>query len=210
MLARRLLWLSVTCWGLGCGMAAGQEGAYISVGGDYGVDIPTSDRLASKRAWGVAFRLPRPHGWSLAWDIGSSESTLSHSVNGTDGPIGTFRVRPLLGGVAYGWRRGRIETIAIVTAGVAFAGLDLDDGGRERFAAALATTSVAADGGPTLAVQPKLTTWVDLNRRFGVGVSAAYLYARPRVTVSGSTQETRVDVRGDTVRLSAGVVVKIF
>jgi hypothetical protein len=201
-----LLWLLVPG-----GIAWGQTGANISAGVDYGADVPVSDRLERRRAWGVAFRLPRPEAWSVAWDFGSVESTLSHLVAGSETSIGTLRLRPVLAGAAYTWTRGRVEATALVTGGVAFVSVDLDEAGRRRLVSAFRTQDVRADSKATFTIQPKLTLLFDVNRWIGLTTSAGYLSLRPRVTLSadGATLEQfRIDA--DAVRVSAGVVVKVF
>ncbi len=200
-----LVWLLCSA-----GAASGQTGSYISVGVDYGVDIPVSDRLEVRDAFGLAFRLPRPDAWSFAWDFGSIESTLSHPVAGSVGPIGRLRVRPVSAGAAYTWTRGRLEATALVTAGVAFANVDLDAAGRERLVNAFNVSDVSADGGATFTVQPKLTLWLDLNRWIGLTTSAAYLHLRPRATLSDDGTLERFRINADTFRISGGVVVKVY
>ena len=190
--------------------AFGQTAANISVGVDYGVDVPASDRVEAKRAWGIAFRLPRPGGWSFAWDFGALESDLAHQVAGAVSSIGAMTVRPVLAGGAYTWSAGRFEASALLTGGVAFVGVDLGDEGRARLRDAFRVADVHADGGPAVTVQPKLTVWYDINQRFGLTASAAYLHLRPRLTLAHDADLEEFTINASMTRISAGVVFKIY
>ena len=207
---RQLIAITLSVLLLTATAAFGQIGANISVGVDYGVDVPASDRLETKRAWGIAFRLPRPGGWSFAWDFGALESDLAHPVAGAVSSIGTMTVRPVLAGGAYTWSAGRFEASALVTGGVAFVGVELGDEGRARLKDAFRVADLHADGGPTFTVQPKLTVWYDINRLFGLTASASYLHLRPRVTLAHDTDLEAFTVNAGMTRISAGVVFKIY
>ena len=197
---------------LGSGAAAyAQTGAYISVGVDYGIDVPVSDALGETDGFGIAFRIPRPDAWSAAWDFGSISSTLSRSLGGTNTALGSLSVRPVMAGAAYTWRAGRLEATAAMTAGVSIVGFELDDSGKGGVHRAFGAPSAEVESNVALAVQPKLVTWVDINPRFGIAASASYLRTRPELSItSGSTTLDRFRVKADTVRLSAGFVVKVY
>jgi len=208
----RLTSFACTCALLGSASAVhAQSGAYISVGADYGIDLPISDALGDSEGFGVAFRIPRPDAWSAAWDFGSITSTLSRSVGGTNAALGSLSVRPLMAGAAYTWRAGRFEATAVVTAGLTIVGFEIDESGREAVRRAFGAPAAEAESNVVLAVQPKLVTWVDMNARFGLTASVSYLRARPEVSIiSGDTTLERFRVKADTVRLSAGAVVKVY
>jgi len=183
----------------------------ISVGADYGVDIPMSDALEQRTAFGVSFRLPRPQGFSVAWDFGALTGNLRHSTQQADLIIGELTARPVLGGVAYSVRGRRVELIAIVTAGIAFSKLDLSDAGKLGIRAPSGVADEHAEGHVVPAFQPKLTLWIDLNRWLAVGGNASYMWERPRIALSnagGRVEE--FSVNADMLRLSAGLVVRVF
>jgi hypothetical protein len=191
-------------------VVAQTEGS-VSVGIDYGVDIPMSDALEQKRAFGVSFRLPRPQGVSAAWDFGSLTADLQHAVRGTDLTIGEFSARPVLGGIAYSKRGSRVEVTAIMTGGISFSKLELSEAGRLGIRAASGVVDESATTKLVLAVQPKLTLWVDLNRWLAVGGNASYVWQRPKITLTnaaGTVEE--FSVNADMVRLSVGLVVRAF
>src|SRR5262245_49978144 len=161
--------------------AGAQSDSLVSVGVDYGVDFPRSDALERTKGFGISVRLPRPEAWSAAWDFGSLSSDFLHAFTGQATDIGSLKVRPVLGGVAYTWRPSRIEATAMLTAGVSFVSLDLNDRGRERIRAAFGPSEASVQSDAVFAVQPKLTLWYDINRRFGLGGTAGYLRTRPEI-----------------------------
>jgi hypothetical protein len=195
----------------GAKQAAAQTEGNISVGVDYGVDIPMSGALDRKGAVGVSFRLPRPRGLSAAWDFGALTADLRHSVRGTDLVIGELSARPVLGGVAYSVRGTRVEVTASVTGGVAFSTLQLSEAGKLGIRAPSGIEGERADGKVVPALQPKLTAWIDLNRWFAIGGNASYVWQRPRIALinaAGTVEEFTVDA--DMLRLNVGVVVRVF
>lgn len=195
----------------GLRVADAQTDSNISVGVDYGIDMPRSDALERTEGFGISFRLPRPDAWSAAWDFGALSSDLVHSFSGPPDAIGSLSVRPLLAGVAYRWRMGRLEATTALTAGVSLVNLDLSDRGRELLRNAFRTGDAAADGAPALAVQPKLIMWFDINRWFAVGGTTSYLRTRPDITITMPTATVdEFHVNADMVRLSVGLVVKVF
>jgi hypothetical protein len=165
---------------------AAQTEGNISVGVDYGVDIPMSDALDQRSAFGVSFRLPRPQGFSAAWDFGALTADLQHSVRGTDLAIGALTARPVLGGVAYSVRGSRVELTALVTGGISFSKLDLSDAGKLGIRAPSGVADEHAEGKVVPAFQPKLTLWIDLNRWFAVGGNASYMWQRPKLTLTNA------------------------
>jgi len=191
--------------------AGAQTDSLVSVGVDYGVDFPRSDVLERTKGFGVSVRLPRPEAWSAAWDFGSMSSDFVHAFTGVASNIGSLKVRPVLGGVAYTWKARRLEATAIVTAGVSFVSLDLSDRGRERVRAAFGPNEASVESDPVFAVQPKLTLWYDINGRFGLGGTAGYLRTRPQIAfVTTPATVDEIHVNADMVRLSAGIVVKVY
>jgi len=196
--------------------ATAQTDSLVSVGVDYGVDFPRSDVLERTKGFGVSVRLPRPEAWSAAWDFGSMSSDFAHAFTGVASDIGSLdigslKVRPVLGGVAYTWKARRLEATAILTAGVSFVSLDLNDRGRERVRAAFGPNEASVESDPVFAVQPKLTLWYDINGRFGLGGTAGYLRTRPRIAfVTTPATVDEIHVNADMVRLSAGIVVKVY
>ena len=206
----RSLWLAIMV--LACArQVAGQTDGNISVGLDYGVDIPMSDALDRGSAFGVSFRLPRPQRFSAAWDFGALTADLQHSVRGTDLAIGELTARPVLGGVAYSMRGSRVEVTAILTGGISFSKLDLSDAGKLGIRAPSGVADEHAEGKVVPAFQPKLTLWIDLNRWFAVGGNASYMWQRPKITLTnaaGTVEEFTVNA--DMLRLSVGLVVRVF
>jgi hypothetical protein len=203
--------IGVSLLGIVAAPVGAQTNSLISVGADYGVDIPRSDALERSKGFGVSVRLPRPEAWSAAWDFGSLSSDFLHAFSGQATDIGSLKVRPVLGGVAYTWRGRRLEATATLTAGVSFVSLDLNDRGRERIRTAFGPREASVESGPVLAVQPKLTLWYDTNGRFGLGGTAGYLRTRPEIAfVTTPTTVDDIHVNADRVRLSAGIVVKVY
>jgi hypothetical protein len=148
---------------------------------------------------------------SAAWDFGALTADLQHGVHGTDLTIGEFTARPVLGGIAYSKRGGRVEVTAIMTAGVVFSKLELSEAGRLGLRAASGVPGETANSTVVLAAQPKLTLWVDLNRWLAVGGNASYVWQRPKIALTNSAGAIEeFTVNADRVRLSVGLVVRVF
>lgn len=193
------------------GPAGAQTDSTISVGADYGFDRPRSRALERTKGFGVSFRLPRPEAWSAAWDFGSLTSEFVHGFAGPATTVGSLSVRPFLAGVAYTWKSGRLEATAALTAGVSLVKLDLNDHGRERIRTAFGPRDATTESPPVLAVQPKLTLWYDINRWLAVVGTTCYLRARPTIAiVTPAATVDELHVNADMVRLSAGVVVRVY
>ena len=121
---------------------------------------------------------------------------LQHAVRGIDLTLGEFTARPVLGGIAYSKRGSRIEVTAIMTAGISFSKLELSEVGRLGIRAASGVVDERATSKVVLAVQPKLTLWVDLNRWLAVGGNASYVWQRPKITLTnaaGTVEEFTVN-----------------
>jgi hypothetical protein len=119
-----------------------------------------------------------------------------------DAPLGQVRIRPVLGGIAYGMQRHRQSVSFALLAGIAFNSLALPDVTAER--------DVLVSIGNSFAVRPGVSLWLDVDRRMAVNVAASYLMTRPRVRVLELGKIRTHQLRADAILINAGIVYKIF
>jgi hypothetical protein len=59
-------------------------------------------------------------------------------------------------------------------------------------------------------VRPNVAVWYDVFKHVGVGVSAAYLFARPNQTITTATGTQEHDLKADAFELAAGVTFGVW
>ena len=163
-----------------------------------GVGISADRALHRDDGWDrainyVVFRVPRPERLGIAWDIGSRTDDVRLTSSAVDGSV---RMRKVLFGPGYTWRRGRLELTASALVGPVFNRLDPVDG----------STATSATAKTSFGLQPDLTCWIDLSARWGFKLASYYFVTKPtlRVATDQGTFETTHNARH--VRLQAGIV----
>ena len=143
------------------------------------------------------FRLPRPEHFGAAWDIGSDSFSVPATAT-TSRVDGTLRVRHFLFGPGYTLRGGPFELTGMMLAGPATGKFSRRD----------------SASGPTLSsrltwsAMSGVTAWIDLNARFGVKLSADYLFAQPTLRSSADNSDTRWNAR--RVHIQIGLVFGFY
>jgi hypothetical protein len=143
-------------------------------------------------------------GWGWHYGLSWYETHLDRSLGGNKVEFGDLRIRPLMGGYGYTHAMGaRTLVTGKVLGGFAFAGFHSEP------PANVAALTVKT-GFLTPVVKPEISLWHDVGEKFGIGVDAGYIIARPRLTISGPSVQESAHFRADTLTLSAGVVYRIL
>jgi hypothetical protein len=191
-----------------CGWSAAtdafaQSRGRVSVGIGVTSIQPRDSDLQSTTFVNPIVRLNPGEGWGFNGALNWFESDVSGNFAGLSGRLGTVQVRPLMGGVSYGWRRGSLWTSVSVVGGPSFNRLRLKD-------AASAQVTLIERETWTVAVRPGFSVTYGVAPRVGVTGFAGYLFNRPKFTVRTSSADITNNWTTDAVVLSAGVVYSLF
>ena len=114
-----------------------------------------------------------------------------------------IRIKPIMGGLGYTWRRNRVSFSPSIVAGYAFNRLSIRG-------TAPAVTAVPVDIDNSFTWRVGASAWFDLTRRVAMNVSAGRLMTGLRLTVLEDGRLDRHDASGDTIILRAGLAYRIF
>ena len=178
-----------------------REPYLVAVGLSLGRSI-TSDRgLDNRLRIGPLVRLGT--GGGLGPALGFGWFRAGWRGNTPDAPlIGQIRIRPILGGLAYGLLGHRKSISFSLLAGMAFNSFALPGVVTER--------EIPLSIGNSFALRPGASLWLDVDRRFAVNVSASYLMTRPPVRVLELGEIRTRSLRADAILINTGIVYRIF
>lgn len=178
-----------------------REPRLLAVGVSMGRSTPQNVTLDDKIKVGPLVRIGSGSGLGPAIGFGWFHAAWRGQTEGAP-TIATIRVRPVLGGFAYGFRGSRASLSLALLGGVAFNTLSLP--------ATLVEREMPLSVGNSLAVRPGSSFWFDIDRRFALNIAGSYVMTRPRVRVLENGQLRTRSLRADTVLISSGLVYKIF
>jgi hypothetical protein len=164
----------------------------------------TADRFEDADGWEssfnyVIFRIPRPLGLGIAWDIGSSTTDVPADTIG--GYQGSVRMRHVLFGPGYTWRRGRTELTTSVLIGPSFNRFRLSEN---------SPPALDASAETSLTVRPDVTCWIDLGPVIGLKLSAHYQFAYADLSVEAAGGPSRARWNARSFRTQVGIVYGIY
>ena len=173
----------------------------LALGASVGRSDPQDPSLASRVSVGPLLRLGSGRGLGVA--IGFSWFHASLVGTPSDpGLTGRVHVKPIMGGLGYTFRSGRVSLSPSLVGGVAFNSASASGTGPAR------RVAVGVDN--SFAWRPGVSVWLDLNRWAAVSLSAAQVRTRLEVTLVEDGQLVRERLPGNTVILQAGLAYKIF
>jgi hypothetical protein len=143
-------------------------------------------------------------GWGPTFGLDWHTNNFDQTLGGLDAPLGSFRMRALLAGYGHTRRLGRFSASASVSGGYAFNHFTV---GRDAFPT-FAGTGVSLVGvhvDNSWVAKPDVAVWLDVLKHVGVGVSAAYLVARPEETITTALGIQQQHLKADAFELTAGV-----
>ena len=158
----------------------------------------------------MAYRWHSFHsGWGPTFGLDWHTSDFTEPLGSTDAPLGALRTRALLAGFGHTRRLKRLTASANVSVGYSFNHFTVDSGAYPAFARTGVTlTDVRVRDSAML--KPDVSVWYDVARHVGVGISAAYLVARPDQIISTATGSTTRQLHADAFELTAGLTFGVW
>ena len=180
---------------------AAREPQLVAVGLSFGRSAPRDSDLGGSWRIGPLVRLGTGRGLGPA--VGFSWFRAPWRANVPGAPaMGEIRIRPVLGGIAYGVQGDRRTVSFSLVGGIAFNSLELPD--------VIAESQIPLSISRSFAVRPGASLWFDINRRFAVNIAASYLMTRPHVRVLAPGEIQTRSLRADALLVNAGLVYKLF
>jgi hypothetical protein len=181
--------------------ASAQIGNRLAIGGSVTVRVADSPGAASGASPNFELRIGHEQpGWGPAislfnwFDLGVQASSPALAA-----PLGSLRMRPIMGGVGYTKVRGRTTLTADLLGGFSLNGFEPAPGqGTDGHASNVFT------------LKPGVTVWHDLNDRFALKLEGGYLIARPTVTYQTAAGRVSRDVDADVFLVTVGLVYSLF
>jgi hypothetical protein len=186
---------AVTCSSDGFAQSRG----HVSIGIGATTVRPRADELQRTSFINPILRLNPGKGWGLAGALDWFDADLAGSMDG----VGTVQIRPLMGGVGYGWHTGRLWSSVSVVGGPAFSRMRLNDSARDRF-------QLIKSQRITAAIRPGASVTFDVAPRVGLTAFAGYLFNRPHFTLSTAGTDFKTSWSADASIFSVGIVFSPF
>jgi hypothetical protein len=173
----------------------------LALGASVSRSDPQERSLASRVSVGPLLRLGSGRGLGVAIGFSWFHAALVGSPS-DPGLTGRVHVKPIMGGLGYTFRSGRVSLAPSVVGGMAFNRASASGSGP--------TGRVAVSVGNSFAWRPGVSVWLDLNRWAAVNLSAAQVRTGLDVTFVDDGHLVRERVPGNAVILQAGLAYKIF
>jgi len=171
---------------------------------------PTSDQGHTSQGIVVAYRWHSfSSGWGPTFGLDFHTTDFDQTLGGLNAPLGTYRMRALLAGFGYTKHVKRFSASANMAGGYAFNNFNVDKDAGPTFAGAgVSLVGVHVDNSWVL--KPSISAWYDVLSHVGVGVSAAYLVARPQETITMAAGIQKQHLKTDAFELAAGVTFGVW
>jgi hyperosmotically inducible periplasmic protein len=178
-----------------------REPHLLSVGVSVGRSAPSEDGFDDSLRIGPLVRFGTGRGLGPAIGFGWFRAAWRGST--PDARVtGEIRVRPVLGGIAYGVQGDRKAVSFSLLGGIAFNSVALPR--------AIEDGEIPLSIAHSLALRPGASMWLDIDRRFAVNIAVNYLMTRPRARVLERGEVRTRSLRADAILINTGVVYKIF
>jgi hypothetical protein len=185
--------------------------AHVGVGAGVNFYNPSSNDGKSANGLAIAYRWHSFHsGWGPTFGLDFHSNDFTQPLGSITAPLGSLRMRAVLAGIGHTQRfGGRFSASGSVTAGYSFNHLSMDSGAGLAFARA-GTPLIAASVNDSAIGKPEVSLWYDVFRHIGVGVSAAYLFARPEEVITTAAGSNTRHLNANSFELTAGVTVGVW
>jgi len=161
----------------------------IGIHANVSVREPLDHDVTKGTTYGASIGLSpgRTNGWRYPFGF----TTFSENLNGPTGEeFATFKSRAIIGGIGYGWHRGKLSLGTSLQGGWGFNHGRLYDNTARAFGSPEGPTSIHISNSPLL--RPQIKAEYFLTRKFTVRTSADYMFLRPGIevtTVSGRQED---------------------
>lgn len=168
---------------------------------------PDADLGSTWRPGAVFSYRPRP-GWGPAFSLSWFRSDIVVPLNGVPTIVGTVRVRPVMAGIGYGIRTGRLLTTFKGTVGYTFNKAELREIPAPETFVDLRITR-------TWAAHPSVNVVYPLASRLALVGSAGYVITKPSISVDvtepgGERRRVTGQWTAQYVTLGVGIAVSVF
>ena len=173
----------------------------VGLGASVRVSRPSEAALGRALAVGPLLRLRPRNGLGPAVAFNWTNAEIESGPGGRPG-LAAMRLRPVMGGVAFGAARGRVWAGASVVAGYSFNRLRVDT--------ARAGPGRAVAVGNSFVWRSGAAVWVDVTRRIGINAFGGYLFTSPELTFADDASVVTERLRANSAVASVGVAYWIF
>jgi hypothetical protein len=196
---------------IGVSEAHAQSDNRIALGANFSIRGLVDESAHGHRGIGLLWRFGEgDSGWGWQWALNWFDADIRQSVGGSTVELGELRVRPIMAGYGYSYRRGRQLFTASILGGYAFASMSLTPDATDAYHDRLGARSLTLTTSNPLVVRPGFSVWHDLSDKVGLNISTAFLVARPQVTIRSTIGEDERRIRVDTFQLKIGLAYSIF
>jgi hypothetical protein len=184
--------------------------AHIGVGGGINFYNPTDNEGQTSHGAALVYRWHSFHsGWGPTIGLDWHSTNFDRTLGGVDAPLGSLRMRAVLAGVGHTHQFGHFSASGSLSAGYTFNHFTLAGDAIPTFART-GVSLVGAHVDNSWIAKPDLSVWYDVFRHVGVGVSAAYLVARPEQTITTTAGTEGHHLKADAFELTAGVTFGVW
>jgi hypothetical protein len=184
--------------------------AHIGIGAGVTFYDPSNDEGQTSRGIVVAYRWHSFHsGWGPTFGLDWHRTEFNQTLGDLNAPLGSLRMRALLAGFGHTSHVGRFSAGVNVSGGYAFNSFSVASEAVPKFASG-GVSLVGAGVDNSWVARPDVAVWYDVFKHIGVGVSAAYLVARPSETITTASGTQEQHLNADSLELSAGVTVGLW
>ncbi len=179
------------------------QNRFLAVGGVAGWTGATGSRLDGRESFGPVVRFGAGRGLGISIGFGWFGADLAAENDGADVEIvGRVRIRPVMGGVGYTVRDGRVSMTLSAVGGMSFNSIAPADELSGREVPLRVRNSLAWGSG--------VSFWVDASSRVAVNVSTGFVMARPEYQMFDGANVVRRRLTADAVLVRVGLAYKVF
>ena len=200
---------------LGCllvtGTARAQTNSRFALGADVTVRAAPDAQVHGSKGMGILWRIGHGRtGWGLHWGLGWYATDVEQRIGSRTVEFGELHVRPVMAGYGYTHTRGKTSITADVLGGPALVSMTLAPGTNDVYREQIGARSVTTRAALTFVTKPELSIWRDISDKIGLNVGAAFVVARPSLTIESSIGEERRRIRADMLQLRVGLAYAVF
>jgi hypothetical protein len=195
----------------GSHQARAQSDNRFALGANFSLRALADESARGHRGIGLLWRFGEGDtGWGWEWALNWFDADIRQSIGGGTVELGELRVRPIMVGYGYSYRRNRQLFTASLLGGYAFTSMTLTPDATDAYYDRLGARSVSLTTSNPLVMRPGFSIWHDLSEKVGLNVSVGFLVARPQVTIRSTLGEEQRRIRADTFQVKMGLAYSIF
>ncbi len=208
---RRALILSLLVTATFASEARAQSQAVIGLGLAITSYDPTGNLGLSYTSIGPLFRFNLGPGFGPSLGFDWYEAGALAMAGTTPVYVGRLRVRPVMAGVTYNWKRDKYWLTMSVVGGYAFTALlGVNNQARPLLRSSLGTSEISFDSTNSFVWRPQLGFWYDAAPRVGITASIAYIGLHPKLRIGNAAAVREMPLDAACSVLTFGLVYGVF